>query len=948
MQNLRNPQWLFLVNTLPIVVLFMLCIGEFTIIKSLLSEENIYLWRVFGSALGVLGAVNFGYAMWLVIKKQTVPMWYGITALVCYIGFLYAFGFHVESMIPASIPQWMFSGDIILYTGTFLMPTLAYSLFITVAHYTPEDTKHEAWKSFLAAFVIPVSWYLFTQLILPFWKHVEDNFNVHGVIILIIISTLLFLFFLVRALLIVVTKKAELWQKYHLLWKIPITLVLPLLGLAVNNGLLFKTLKINASGIFGDFTNPWFYVLAMINSLFLCLPNLDKKIYRILLFIGRSITFAFSFYFFLVFLPFLPLSVMAVIAVGTGFLLLAPLLLFVLHIQELTKDISYLKRYYSQSAIGITAVMSFVTIPLILTGIFMHDRIVLHQALGYLYTPDYSKQYDIDKSSLQKTLAVVKYHKEKNRRSMFGSQIPYLSSYFSWLVLDNLTLSDAKIASIEQVFFEGEALGFRSENIQNDSVRISHLATRSTYDSTQNAWLSWVDAEITNHYTMAWAAEYAATIHLPEGAWISDYYLYVNGKKEMGILAEKKTAMWVFSNIRNERKDPGILYYLTDNRVAFRVFPFAKGEVRKTGFQIIHKEPIDFTLGTTVVHLGTETESAANRTSSATMGSHEQSANVVYISAKDKHALPHIQRTPYLHFIVDISKNNASDTAEFMEQIRQVTEANKALTANAKISFVNTYTTTIPLQHDWQQQYKSRNFDGGFYLDRGIRTALFDAYSSHSATYPIVVVLTNNLRKAIIDKDFSDLRVTFPENDCFYTYSSNQKDNLQPHSLLTNPMEPLPDTLPHSFSHPVAEYVVAGKKFYLPDNNQASVVLVNDRFDVLEQDIKEKNWHSALMMQGKWQSQILHPETSDKEWLDLVRYSFISKIMTPVTSYLVVENEAQKAILKKKQEQVLASNKSLDLGEEAMQMSEPGTIITAILLGLGIWYRQRRRRMAGG
>lgn len=101
---------------------------------------------------------------------------------------------------------------------------------------------------------------------------------------------------------------------------------------------------------------------------------------------------------------------------------------------------------------------------------------------------------------------------------------------------------------------------------------------------------------------------------------------------------------------------------------------------------------------------------------------------------------------------------------------------------------------------------------------------------------------------------------------------------------------------------------------------------------------------SALTMDGQWRSQLLHPESAQMAWLDLAKNSFLTKIMTPVTSYLVVENEAQKAVLRKKQAQVLANNKSLDLGEE-QRMSEPGLWLLMVLLGIFLWYRTRQQRL---
>lgn len=934
MRNLLNPKWLFIINTLPLVLLYFLFFGQFNIIKTLLDDNSIQLWKSFGFSLGIIGLLNFAYTVYLTLKQKDVSVWYGLLALLCYIPFIYLYGYHLDKIIPFSVPQWMVSGNIFLYVGTFLMPTLAYSLFILVSHFTPEKKEHKAWSNFLIAIGIPIAGYLFSQIILPLWQHVQGEFYTHTLVVLVIAATLVFLFFLIRGVFVIATKKAEAWQKYQLAWKIPIAIALPLIGLSVNNGHLFNNFGPSETGIFGDFNDVWFYILAFLNGILICLPNLENKIYRLLLFIGRSVTFAYTFYFFLVFLPFLPLSVIAIIAIGTGFLMLAPLLLFVIHINELSKDFTFLKTLFPKKLIIGISLIGFLVIPAFITATYLKDKSVLNETLTYLYSPDYSTQYEIDKSSLQKTLNVIKSHKE-NRGGIFGNGIPYLSSYFNWLVMDNLTLSDTKINTIEKIYFGKTSFELRSENIQNDNVQISNITTTSTYDKTQNAWKSWVDLEITNKSGNNWFSEYATTIDLPEGCWISDYYLYVGDIKEPGILAEKKSAMWIFSQIRNENRDPGILYYLTGNKVAFRVFPFAKDEVRKTGIEFLHKEPIKLNIDNNIVELGNKVE---------TINENIENENIAYVSTQQKQKLNSVKRKPYFHFLVDASKDQNSNSTDYIKRIEQVIEANQLLLENAKISFVNSYVNTAKLDNGWKEKYKNQSFEGGFYLDRAIRTTLFSAYQDKSKTYPVIIVVTDSIQNAVLDKDFADLKFTFPENNLFFNLDKN--GNLREHSLMENPMKELSEILRECmFCETVLEYKLSDNSVaYLPNNNEPSIILKKDIFEVSKSQIIEKNWQSALAMQGQWTSQILHPETSDKEWLNMVKYSFISKVMSPVTSYLVVENEAQKAMLKKKQEQALSGNKSLDLGEDTQRMSEPSLILLTILFGLAIGYREKRKR----
>ena len=195
MLNLFNPRWLFIVNTLPITVLFILLFGQFNIIKTLLDEDTIQLWISFGLVLGILGFLNFAYAIYLTLKKQNVSVFYSVGVLLCYIPFIYIYEWHLGWAV------WIFSDNMFVHFELFLIPTLAYSLFILVAHFTPETKKHEAMLNFLIAMAIPFAGYL-SLYRLPIEDMAKDGFGMHILLILIILAILLFLFFLFRGIFI--------------------------------------------------------------------------------------------------------------------------------------------------------------------------------------------------------------------------------------------------------------------------------------------------------------------------------------------------------------------------------------------------------------------------------------------------------------------------------------------------------------------------------------------------------------------------------------------------------------------------------------------------------------------------------------------------------------------------------------------------------------------------
>ena len=657
MRSFLSPKWIFLLNTGPLLLLLLLGYGEFSVIKTLLPPASVNLWRLGALTLALLALAGTAYAGWCWRRGREVQLGYCLLTLLLYSAVLFAYTSQSNDFVPRSVPRWLVPTDFMLFVWTFLMPTLAHAGFTLVLLLTPDEENESAGVSFGLALLLPVLWAgifsVLTALVPHSWPTLESWVLATG----LVLATLSFFFFLVRAVYLLSLSRADAWGENALIWKVLIAAVLPVAGLLVNRGLAggWRT----ESGVFGNFSSPWFYGLALLNAALLWWPvgRLGRG-GRLALLAGRAALFGYTFYFFLVFLPWLPLALPAIVLLGTGFLLLAPLLLLIMHVRALSEDAAWLQAHFPRRLVTITLLAGLLALPFCVTASYYHARLTLHEALEYVYAPDYAKTYDLNAASLARTLRTVRQHKSYASDFGFGAGQPYLSTYFNWLVLDNLMLSDAKLNELERVFLgvkpsplppAGRPNGFgRLPEAGAPAPALTAATARSTYDPRQQAWVSWLDLTIANRDTTRRAGEYRSSLRLPAGCYVSDYYLDINGRREPGLLAERKAAEWVYAQIlhENDVRDPGLLSYHGPDELSLRVYPVVGATPRRTGLQLLHKEPVSVRIDGRELMLG---DLAAAPTATATAAVAAPTAAVVSLSAVAKKKLPLVRRRPRYH-----------------------------------------------------------------------------------------------------------------------------------------------------------------------------------------------------------------------------------------------------------------------------------------------------------
>lgn len=934
MKIFTRPYWIFLTVTLPQSLIVFYYLGIYSIISSLLEPRHLDHWILYGAILSGLIVAASAYAAFLQIRRQSITWLYALVSLIVYVVFLYVYLEHATQLLPFSIPRWMIPSEeaFVLPIG-LIMPVLIHSLLLLVDRVTPDTKKHSLLKATIAAFAIPAFWYLVIRFGFPLMQgRLAWELHRHVQEVTFIILTVAFMFLSMRLAYLLIQKVPQTGLRNIWLMRVPFTILLPLLALLAYNGMIggwggdwLAELK-----LIGDWSHPAYYALAFINGVLLTLPSAQQAMVRLGSFAAKALFYPLVAYFFIVFLPFFPLAVNAAI-VGIGFLLLAPLLLFFFHTRSLHDDWRVLGERYGWKVPLLVFLPAFAVLPVGLTFTYSMDRITLNTMLAHVYEPDYSSAAapHLDMDSARRVLDNIRTVKKAD--DIFSSdRKPYLTTYYQWLVLDNLTLSDSRLSNLERIFLGSPALEDKSAPTAasaNDGTRITKVASTTQLSDDGRFYNSQVELTIT--HDGANIGEYATRFRFPPGAWIQDYYLIINGKKIPGILAEKKSALWVYQQIRDTRRDPGIIYYTSPDELILRVFPFSKDESRQTGFTVIHREPVTLQIDDSRVNLSTQQPLPITRRQD------DGAESFVVVSPAEKAALPKHQRKPYLHFIVDRSSNAAQHFDAYRERIGKIVAGRQLYgvdMAGAMITVANYADLTFPLDKDWSAKAQRFVPAGGFFLEHAVKRALYANYRQQADSYPVFVVVSDQLAEAVSAEGMRDFEITMPEGDLFLLLEGKLGVTARRFAF---PMKPVKLT---AFSlasrHALAWPDNAKPVAFLPDDDRASLVIKDIESDFTGMKLEGSSWQNGVQLYGMWMSARLNPRDAGRRNHTVITNSFTTHLLTPLTAFLSPENDAQRQTLLRKQEQMLSSMRPLDVGEEHEMDEPPLWVLTLFLVTL--------------
>ena len=687
-----------------------------------------------------------------------------------------------------------------------------------------------------------------------------------------------------------------------------IAIIMPLVGLLLNNGL--GSVLDDGGGLFGDFSNIWFYIIAVANGIIMLL-DMKNNICYLMVFYLKIVGFSYICYFALVFLPVIPVGVVALLAFGLGIFAFVPLAVFVTELIQILQDIKLFERSYKAGMIA-AIILGAITIPAVLLLSFNADRINYEKALSYL-SSEHESMPAVNVRRMETTLtqndASLSAVTDDERSgfnpfdSIFssGESIPIISRAYRHMVQGGKILSLDTSQQLYQIFLAQEDdQPIHSNNVRRDNINIVDINTDTRYNAAEGIYETWVDLEILNE-SNSWLSEYLTQFNLPDGCFIKDYYLYVGDEKKPGILADKRAALITYNNILRTPRDPGLIYYADDTTIELRVYPFSRDERRKTGFLVWHSQ--DEVLNIDGHEIRLRAENPLDRPLDM--------AGISFIPAAHKNGLAVLSRRPQYYFIID-----AGTGSMYHEHIRKVQD----YVAQNGMSDVHMYALSYRMYDDVHGRVK---VEGGYNLPLAIEV-IMQAYEDNESWFPVIIAVSDNIGRASEFKR-SQLSKRFPESEYYYNLGWD---------LLLTPYRFVDGERLEPVNAPMFSKALDYHGHAVADNGNSEIIISGDYGAYTD-----SAYENAFILYGKTTLKASDPFVQ----VDLVRDSFRQRLLGPYTAFTVLETKEQEESLLALQARILSAD-----GMNApapVEMSEPGWLwFVLAAVGLVVVHAKRRRK----
>ncbi|MFA7368208.1 MAG: MSEP-CTERM sorting domain-containing protein [Kiritimatiellales bacterium] len=530
----------------------------------------------------------------ILFRKRALLRTAALTAFPA-IGYLIFFFFRFDEIIPKETPAWMLAREMhLLINCSAIMPMIVGGLW-RIATVKTHFNRIADTLTTLVITVIAVPTGIFLSITamsaVSRWL-ITDHINVAWLTVPVLMVFPIIFFIGIFRLLMHIRQISDHFIS-RILWlpmafTIIIALVLPICGLLLNITIPFPA----------DYQNLWVYVLTILNGAILLAPLNNRLGYFL-----RSATFPFTLYFFVVFLPFLPLSLLAIMAIGMGFLMLSPLLLFWHHIGLLAKD----WKHYPKSI----PCVAMLILPALLAVSIEYDRAKLRDILDYTFAQNVTADAKLPASPAQIKRILVRAYAAKN-----ASDIPFLSAWYNQRVFDGMILPDGRIEKMWDLYV-GAPVPEQKPNLWSSQFRASPgrrtswnwsvSPPRNTSIGDSKVSIATANSEQTITLFVKITAptseqqEFYAPVTLPTATWVKGMKLKISGKWEPASIIEKRAAEWVYQQITTvQRRDPAIFSLASAEKGLLRVYPVTSKEPRELEITLIRPDCV----GEGIVEIG--------------------------------------------------------------------------------------------------------------------------------------------------------------------------------------------------------------------------------------------------------------------------------------------------------------------------------------------------------